>query len=109
MHHWVQLVYDISWISRYDIVMMFLTIIWLCVAIYIWFKQLNISNEQTRLSKEQKELTEWIFKVTEIKKHLDDMSDIIDWDYTIEEKNEAKKIFNDLKEHYSEILQKRYF
>lgn len=109
MNHWVQLVYDISWISWYDVVMMVLTIIWLCVASYIWFKQLSISNEQTRLSKEQKELTEWIFKVTEIKKHLDDMSDVMNWNGTIEEKEEAKEIFNDLKEHYSEILQKRYF
>ncbi len=109
MHRSIQLVYDMSWISGYDVVMMIFTIIWLCTAIYIWLKQLNISNEQTKLSKEQKELTEWIFKVTETKKHLDDMSDVINWDSSIEEKRAAKEILNDLQQSYSEILQQRHF
>lgn len=67
MHNYdsIQLVYDLSWwVSRLDIATMIISLIALWVAIYIWLKQMDISNRQINLSK-------WQFDVDCIRYKLD--------------------------------------
>lgn len=73
MHHWVQLVYDITGDSPLTIISLIVSCIAVWYAIWLWNKQINLSNEQGKIIEEQMKVTKYQAKLFEIQNMLIDM------------------------------------